>query len=81
MEKLGGYKYDGNFAGVKDKFAVLESENAGSKRGQNGGVAGGARGEESPVSIGVKGSFYENEPEKHCWGRDGRRGHRSRAAS
>jgi hypothetical protein len=62
VEKLGGYKYDGNFAGVKDRFAGLESENAGSKRGQNGGVAGGARGEESPVSIGVKGSFYENEP-------------------
>jgi DNA primase catalytic core len=62
VEKLGGYKYDGNFAGVKAGFAGLESENAGSKRGQNGGVAGGARGEESPVSIGVKGSFYENEP-------------------
>jgi hypothetical protein len=61
VEKLGGYKYDGNFAGVKDRFAGLESENAGSKRGQNGGVAGGARGEESPVSIGVKGSFYGNE--------------------
>jgi DNA primase catalytic core len=61
VEKLGGYKYDGNFAGVKDRFAGLESENAGSKRGQNGGVAGGARGEESPVSIGVKGSFYEKE--------------------
>jgi DNA primase catalytic core len=62
VEKLGGYKYDGNFAGVKAGFAGLESENAGSKRGQNGRVAGGARGEESPVSIGVKGSFYENEP-------------------
>jgi DNA primase catalytic core len=62
VEKLGGYKYDGNFAGVKDRFAGLESENAGSKRGQNGGVAGGARGDESPVSIGVKGYFYENEP-------------------
>jgi hypothetical protein len=61
VEKLGGYKYDGNFAGVKDKFAVLEGGNAGSKRGQNGGVAGGARGDESPVSIGVKGHFYENE--------------------
>jgi hypothetical protein len=61
VEKLGGYKYDGNFAGVKDKFAVLEGGNAGSKRGQNGGVAGGAQGDESPVSIGVKGSFYENE--------------------
>jgi len=54
VEKLGGYKYDVNFAG-------LEDENAGSKRGQNGGVAGGTRGEESPVSIRVNGSFYENE--------------------
>jgi DNA primase catalytic core len=62
VEKLGGYKYDGNFAGVNDRFAGLEDENAGSKRGQNGVVAGGSRGEESPVSIGVKGSFYENEP-------------------
>jgi hypothetical protein len=51
VEKLGGYKYDGNFAGVKDKFAVLEGGNAGSKRGQNGGVAGGARGDESPASM------------------------------
>lgn len=54
VEKLGGYKYDGNFAGPKQ-------ENAGSKRGQNGGVAGGSRGDESPVSIGSKGSFYEKE--------------------
>jgi hypothetical protein len=55
VEKLGGYKYDGNFAGP-------EQENAGSKRGQNGGVAGGSRGDKSPVSIGGKGSFYEKEP-------------------
>jgi len=48
VEKLGGYKYDGNFAG--------------SKRGQNGPVAWGSRGDESPVSIGSKGSFYEKEP-------------------
>ena len=61
VEKLGGYKYDGNFAGVKEQFAGLDGENAGSKRGQNGGVAGRSRGNESPVSIGVKGSFYENE--------------------
>jgi DNA primase catalytic core len=63
VEKLGGYKYDANFAGVKAEFAGLESENAGSKRGQNGGVAGGSRGKESPVSIGVKGDFCENLPE------------------
>jgi DNA primase catalytic core len=55
VEKLGGYKYDGKFAG-------LEGENAGSKRGQNGVVAGGSRGDESPVSIGVKDYFCENEP-------------------
>ena len=54
VEKLGGYSYDFNFAG-------LEDENAGSKRGQNGGVAGESRGDESPVSIGVKGDFCENE--------------------
>lgn len=53
VEKLGGYKYDVNFAG-------LEDENAGPKRGQNGGVAGGSRGDESPVSIGVKGDFSGN---------------------
>jgi len=63
VEKLGGYKYDANFAGVKVEFAGLESENAGSKRGQNGGVAGGSRGKESPASIGVKGDFCENLPE------------------
>jgi len=55
VEKLGGYKYDGNFAGP-------EQQNAGSKRGQNGPVAWGSRGDESPVSIGSKGSFYEKEP-------------------
>jgi len=54
VEKLGGYKYDGNFAGP-------EQQNAGSKRGQNGPVAWGSRGDESPVSIGSKGSFYEKE--------------------
>jgi DNA primase catalytic core len=54
VETLGGCRYDGNFAGVKERFA-------GSKRGQNGPVAGESRGDESSVSIGVKGSFYENE--------------------
>ena len=62
VEKLGGYKYGGNFAGIKDRFAGLERENAGSKRGQSGGVAGGSRGDESPISIGVRGFFYEDEP-------------------
>ena len=63
VEKLGGYKYDVNFAGVNAENAGLESENAGSKRGQNGGVAGGSRGASSPISIGVRGRFSENRPE------------------
>ena len=61
VEKLGGYSYDFNFAG-------LEDENAGSKRGQNGGVAGGSRGEESPVSIEVEGGFCENRPKNTSGG-------------
>jgi len=60
VETLGGHRYDGNLAGVKGGFAGLESENAGSTRGQNAGVAGGARGALSPVSIGVPASFYED---------------------
>jgi DNA primase catalytic core len=36
--------YDGNFAGLEDNFA-------GTSRADSGGVAGGARGEESPVSM------------------------------
>ncbi len=62
VEKLGGYKYDVNFAGVNAVNAGLESENAGSKRGQNGGVAGGSRGTVSPISIGVRGHFSGNAP-------------------
>jgi len=61
VEKLGGYSYDFNFAG-------LEDENAGSKRGQNGGVAGGSRGNESPVSIEVKGDSCENRPKNTTGG-------------
>jgi DNA primase catalytic core len=60
VETLGGHRYDGNLAGVKGGFAGLESENAGSTRGQNGGVAGGARGALSPMPIGVPASFYED---------------------
>jgi len=62
VEKLGGYKYDVNFAGVNAENAGLESENAGPKRGQNGGVAGGSRGTVSPISIGVRGTFSGKEP-------------------
>jgi len=61
VEKLGGHNYDGNLAGVKAGFAGLGDENAGSTRGQNGGVAVRSRSEESPVSIGVQGTFYERE--------------------
>ena len=61
VEKLGGYSYDFNFAG-------LEDENAGTKRGQNGGVAGGSRGNESPVSIEVKGDSCENRPKNTTGG-------------
>ena len=62
VEKLGGAKYDGNLAGVKVGFAGETSENAGPTRGQSAGVAGGTRRGSSPVSIGVRGSFYGNEP-------------------
>jgi DNA primase catalytic core len=60
VETLGGHRYDGNLAGVKGGFAGPESENAGSTRGQNGGVAGGARGASSPMPIGVPAAFYED---------------------
>ena len=60
VEKLGGHKYDGNLAGVKAGVAGMASENAGSKRGQNGGMAGVSRGEESPVSMRLPVPFYED---------------------
>jgi DNA primase catalytic core len=60
VEALGGHRYDGSLAGVKAGIAGVESENAGSKRGQNGVVAGGSRGSSSPVSIGVPATFYED---------------------
>ncbi|MGB2793772.1 MAG: CHC2 zinc finger domain-containing protein [Candidatus Acidiferrales bacterium] len=41
-EKLSGYSYDANNAGQNGQFA-------GSSRPQSGGIAGGARGEESPI--------------------------------
>jgi len=62
VEELKECKYDANLAGVKAGFAGQTSENAGPTRGQNGGVAGGSRRGSSPVSIGVRGSFYENQP-------------------
>jgi DNA primase len=42
IEKLSGYNYDAKNAGQNGHFA-------GAKRPQNGGIAGGARGEESPA--------------------------------
>jgi DNA primase len=42
IEKLTGYSYDGKNAGQNGQFA-------GSTRPQSGGIAGGARGEESPM--------------------------------
>jgi DNA primase len=75
VEKLGGHKYDGNLAGVKAGFAGLESENAGSTRGQNGGVAGGSRGSSSPISIGVPDELDFDLPEIAYTGAE-RNGHR-----
>jgi DNA primase catalytic core len=43
--------YDGNFAGETANFAGSEGNFAGTSRADSGGVAGGARGEESPVSM------------------------------
>jgi DNA primase catalytic core len=63
VEKLRSYKYDGNLAGVKAGCAGLEEENAGAKRPDSGGVVGGARPPESPISIGVPAAFYEDAPE------------------
>jgi hypothetical protein len=57
VQMLGGHKYDGNLAGVKAGVAGLEGEFAGSKRGHIGGVAGGAHGHLSPMSIGFQPFF------------------------
>ena len=69
IEKLGGHKDDGNLAGAEPEFAGLEDENAGPKRPHIGGVAGGARGHSSPMSIGVPGLFLRECAEKHSSGR------------
>jgi DNA primase catalytic core len=53
VEKLRSYKYDGNLAGGKAEFA-------GPTRGQNGGIAVGARSEPSSVSMRVAVPFYED---------------------
>jgi hypothetical protein len=50
IEKLRMHEYDKKNAGLEGRFA-------GSKRGQNGGVAGGARGMPDPVTTGFGADF------------------------
>jgi DNA primase len=50
VEKLRIHEYDKKNAGLEGRFA-------GSKRGQNGGIAGGARGEPEPVTTGSEADF------------------------
>jgi hypothetical protein len=50
VEKLKSYGYDKKNAGLDDEFA-------GSKRPQNGGVAGGSRVEPSPIKTGLRSRF------------------------
>jgi hypothetical protein len=53
VEKLREtHHYDPNLAGVNTKLAGAEANLAGSKRGQNGGVAGGWRVAETPIDKG-----------------------------
>ena len=54
IEKLSGYVYDAKNAGQNGQFA-------GSTRPQSGGIAGGARGEESPVLVRRNGDFRRNQ--------------------
>ena len=61
VEKLGGHDYDGNLAGVK-AGSRGRSENAGQAGSKRGVSRRWSRSEESPVSIGVQGTFYEKEP-------------------
>jgi hypothetical protein len=56
VERLKTHEYDEKNAGLAGRFA-------GSKRGQNGGIAGGARGEPEPVTTGSGadlGRFLQN---------------------
>jgi hypothetical protein len=53
IEKLAGYNYDTKNAGQNGQFA-------GSTRPQSGGIAGGARGEESPARARRNGDFRQN---------------------
>ena len=54
IEKLSGYAYDAKNAGQNGQFA-------GSTRPQSGGIAGGARVEESPVLARRNGDFRRNQ--------------------
>jgi DNA primase len=60
VETLGGHRYADNLAGSKAGFAGLKAEDAGSTRGENGGVAGGARGHQSPIPMRVPVPFCED---------------------
>lgn len=53
IEKLSGCSYDANNAGPKGQFA-------GASRPQSGGIAGGARGDESPAMPRRNGDFNPN---------------------
>src|SRR5580658_6520514 len=75
VETLGGHKYDGNFAGEKAGVAGREGEFAGAKRPHIGGVAGVARGEESPVSMLLPVPFYGDTLEIATHGEDAGENH------
>lgn len=50
-------------SGFSERVSGLESQRSGSSLGRVWGVSGGGVGDESPISIGVRGGFYENPPE------------------
>jgi len=50
-------------SGLQEGVSGLEGQRSGSSLGQVWGVSGGGVERKSPVSIGVRGSFYENPPE------------------
>ncbi len=52
--------YDANFAGEAANLAGLEGNFAGTSRAGSGGIAGGARGDESPVSMRTVAVFRPN---------------------
>jgi len=50
-------------SGLQEGVSGLEGQRSGSSLGQVWGVSGGGAERKSPVSIGVRGGFYENPPE------------------